>query len=130
MLPGGTSGDPPPVPECVATEGGGKVGKVEYWGVKNLAYKIKKNRKAHFALLNIDAPPAAVTEMERRMRLSNDVIRFLTIRVEAHETEPSALMRKADRDALREKLAGVDPDELSPRDALSVLYELRKLAKE
>jgi small subunit ribosomal protein S6 len=86
----------------VITEGGGKVAKTEYWGVKPLAYKIKKNRKAHFSLLNIDAPPAAVTEMERRMTLSPDVIRFLTIRVDAHETEPSIQMRKSDRDDRRD----------------------------
>jgi small subunit ribosomal protein S6 len=79
-------------------QGGGKVTKSEYWGVKSLAYKIKKSRKAHFSLLNIDAPPAAVAEMERRMGLSAEVLRFLTIKVEAHETEPSAMMRKSDRD--------------------------------
>jgi small subunit ribosomal protein S6 len=86
----------------VVTEGGGKVGKTEYWGVKPLAYKIKKNRKAHFSLMNLEAPPAAVAEMERRMRLSPDVIRFLTIRVDAHETEPSIQMRKGDRDERRD----------------------------
>jgi small subunit ribosomal protein S6 len=79
-------------------QGGGKVTKSEYWGVKSLAYKIKKSRKAHFSLINIDAPPAAVAEMERRMGLSPEVLRFLTIKVEAHETEPSAMMRKSDRD--------------------------------
>jgi small subunit ribosomal protein S6 len=90
--------------ECtdVIEQGGGKVSKVEYWGVKSLAYKIKKNRKAHFSLLNIDAPPAAVSEMERRMGLSTEVIRFLTIKVDAHETEPSAMMRKSDRDERRD----------------------------
>ena len=82
----------------IITEGGGKVGKVEYWGVKNLAYKIKKNRKAHYALMNLDAPHAAVAEMERRMGLSTDVIRFMTIKVEAHEVEPSIQMRKVDRE--------------------------------
>jgi small subunit ribosomal protein S6 len=86
----------------VITEGGGKLGKTEYWGVKPLAYKIKKNRKAHFSLMNIDAPPAAMAEMERRMTLSPDVIRFLTIRVDAHETEPSIQMRKSDRDDRRD----------------------------
>jgi small subunit ribosomal protein S6 len=86
----------------VIAEGGGKVGKTEYWGVKPLAYKIKKNRKAHFALMNLEAPPAAVAEMERRMTLSPDVIRFLTVRVDAHETEPSIQMRKSDRDERRE----------------------------
>ena len=82
----------------VIEAGGGKVAKTEYWGVKQLAYKIKKSRKAHYALFNIDAPPAAVAEMERRMGISTDVIRFMTVRVEALEVEPSAMMRKSDRD--------------------------------
>src|SRR4029079_10856979 len=69
----------------VIEQGGGKITKSEYWGVKSLAYKIKKNRKAHFSLLNIDAPPAAVAEMERRMGISTEIIRFLTVKVEAHE---------------------------------------------
>ena len=80
---------------------GGKVAKTEYWGVKSLAYRIKKNRKAHFTLLNIDAPPAAITEMERQMGISEDVLRLITLRVEAHEDGPSAMMRKredSDRD--------------------------------
>jgi len=84
-------------------QGGGKVTKSEYWGVKGLAYKIKKSRKAHFSLLNIDAPPAAVAEMERRMGLSTEVLRFLTIKVEAHETEPSAMMRKSDERGDRDR---------------------------
>jgi len=79
-------------------EGGGKIAKVEYWGVKTLAFKIKKNRKAHYTLMNIDSPPAAVVEMERRMGISTDVLRYITIRVDEHETEPSAQMRKSDRD--------------------------------
>jgi small subunit ribosomal protein S6 len=83
--------------DCI-TEGGGKVGKIEYWGLKNLAYKIKKNRKAHYALMNLDCPPAAKAEMERRMGLSTDVIRFMTVKVEAHEVEPSIQMRKVERD--------------------------------
>jgi len=82
----------------VIVEGGGKITKSEYWGVKSLAYKIKKNRKAHFSLMNIDAPHAAVAEMERRMGLSTEIIRFLTIKVDEHETEPSVMMRKSDRD--------------------------------
>ena len=82
----------------VISENGGKVAKSEYWGLKTLAYKIKKNRKAHYTLINLDAPPAAVAEMERRMGLSTDVLRFLTIKVDEHETEPSVMMRKGDRD--------------------------------
>jgi len=82
----------------VITEGGGKVTKTEYWGLKGLAFKIKKSRKAHYSLMNIEAPSAAVSEMERRMGLSTDVIRFITLRVEELETEPSIMMRKSDRD--------------------------------
>jgi small subunit ribosomal protein S6 len=82
----------------VVEEGQGKVTKQEYWGLKNLAFKIKKNRKAHYAFFNIDAAPAAVVEMERRMGINTDVIRFMTIRVDEHETEPSVQMRKQDRD--------------------------------
>ena len=71
----------------VISTGNGKIGKTEYWGLKNLAYKIKKNRKAHYSLMNLDAPPAAIAEMERKMGLNPDVLRFLTIRVDQHETE-------------------------------------------
>jgi small subunit ribosomal protein S6 len=78
----------------IITEGGGNIGRVEYWGLKNLAYKIKKNRKAHYTHLNIDAPHPAVAEMERRMGLSTDILRFLTIRVDEHESEPSVQMKK------------------------------------
>ena len=86
----------------VITEAGGKIAKVEYWGVKTLAFKIKKNRKAHYSLMNIEAPSSAVAEMERRMGLSPDVIRFLTIRVDEHEAELSIQMRKSDRDDRRD----------------------------
>lgn len=82
-------------------ENGGSIGKTEYWGVKSLTYKINKNRKAHYTLMNIDAPSDIVAEMERRMRLSTDIIRFLTIRVDEHDNEPSAQMRKNDRDDRR-----------------------------
>jgi small subunit ribosomal protein S6 len=77
---------------------GGKVTKTEYWGLKSLTYRMHKNRKAHMTLLNVDAPAAALSEIERQERLNEDVIRYLTIRVEAHEEGPSAMMRKADRD--------------------------------
>lgn len=77
---------------------GGTVGKTEYWGLKSLAYRIRKNRKAHFTLMNIDAPPAAVAEMERQMRLNEDILRFMTLKVDALEEEPSAMMQKRDRD--------------------------------
>lgn len=80
--------------KSVIEEGGGSVGKTEYWGLKPIAYRVKKNRKAHYTLINLDAPHEAVAEMERQMRLNDDVLRFLTLRVEEHETEPSAMMRK------------------------------------
>ena len=85
---------------------GGKVAKTEPWGVKSLSYRIRKNRKAHFTLLNVDAPPAALAEIERQERLNEDVLRFLTIRVEEHEEGPSAMMRKVDRDRDRDERRG------------------------
>ncbi|ACA17029.1 ribosomal protein S6 [Methylobacterium sp. 4-46] len=90
----------------VIESNGGKVEKTEMWGVKSLAYRIKKNRKAHFTLLNIDAPPAALAEMERQMRISEDILRFLTIRVDALEGEPSAMMQKRDRDERKDRERG------------------------
>ncbi len=80
----------------VIKDSGGTVGKTEYWGLKTLAYKIKKSRKAHYSLMNIEASPDAVAEMERRMGLSTDVLRFMTLRVDTHETEPSVQMRKGE----------------------------------
>jgi small subunit ribosomal protein S6 len=82
----------------VITQMGGKVTKTEYWGLKSLTYRINKNRKAHMTLINVDAPSAALNEVERQERLSEDVLRYLTIRVEEHEEGPSAMMRKSDRD--------------------------------
>ena len=82
----------------VLTQGGGKVTKNEYWGIKTLCYRIRKNRKAHYSLLNIDAPHAAVAEMERQMRINEDILRFMTIRVDELEEGPSAMMQKRDRD--------------------------------
>jgi small subunit ribosomal protein S6 len=82
---------------------GGNVVKTEQWGVKSLAYRLRKNRKAHFTLLNVDAPPSALTEVERQERLSEDVLRYLTVRVDEHEEGPSAMMRKADRDRERDE---------------------------
>ena len=80
----------------VLTAGGGTVAKVENWGLKSLTYRIKKNRKAHMTLLNINAPSAAVQEMERQMSISEDVIRYMTIAVEELEEGPSAMMRRRD----------------------------------
>ncbi|MEI8145208.1 MAG: 30S ribosomal protein S6, partial [Alphaproteobacteria bacterium] len=77
---------------------GGTVPKVEPWGVKTLAFRVRKNRKAHYTLMNIDAPHAAVAEMERQMSINEDVIRFLTVRVEELEEGQSAMLQKRDRD--------------------------------
>jgi len=85
---------------------GGKIPKTEYWGVKSLTFRIRKNRKAHFTLFNIDAPPAAIKEIERQESINEDVLRFLTIRVDALEEGPSAMMRKADRDRERDERDG------------------------
>ncbi len=85
---------------------GGSVPKVEYWGVKSLTYRIRKNRKAHFTLLNVDAPAAAVSEVERQQHISEDVLRALTVRVDELEAAPSAMMRKVDRDRDRDERRG------------------------
>jgi small subunit ribosomal protein S6 len=85
---------------------GGKVEKIEQWGVKTLSYRMRKNRKAHFTLFNVEAPSAALNEIERQERLNEDVLRYLTVRVEEHETGPSAMMRKSDRDDRRDDRGG------------------------
>ena len=88
----------------VLADNEGKVLDSEYWGVKTMAYKINKNRKGHYAFLKTDAPAAAVQEMERLMRLHEDVMRVLTIKVDAHEDGPSVQMRKSDeREGRRER---------------------------
>jgi small subunit ribosomal protein S6 len=84
---------------------GGSVSKVEAWGLKSLAYRIKKNRKAFFTLMNIDAPSACIAELERQLGHNEDVIRFMTVRVDDHEAGPSAMLRKRD-DAEREERGG------------------------
>lgn len=81
----------------------GKVGKTEYWGLRNLAYPIKKVRKGHYSLLNIDAPAAAIQELDRRLRINDDVMRHMTIRVEELSDEPSAVIGRKDRDERRRK---------------------------
>ncbi|MDE1900243.1 MAG: 30S ribosomal protein S6 [Alphaproteobacteria bacterium] len=75
----------------------GSVKKTEQWGLRNLAYRINKNKKGHYVLMNIDAPAAAIAEMERNMGLNEDVLRFMTVRVEEHEEGPSAVLRKDER---------------------------------
>jgi small subunit ribosomal protein S6 len=90
----------------IVEQAGGKVTKTENWGVRSLTYRMNKNRKAHFVLLNIDAPSAAVAEIERQERISEEVIRYLTVRVDELEEGPSAMMRKADRDRERDDRGG------------------------
>ena len=85
---------------------GGEVKKREYWGLRNIAYRIKKNRKGHYVLFNLDAPPAAVNELERNMRINEDVIRYLTVRVEALEEGPSVVMQSRGRGEERERERG------------------------
>lgn len=77
----------------VIAENGGSVSKKEFWGLRNLAYKIKKNRKGHYVLLNIEAPAAAVDEMQRQMKINEDILRYLTIKVEELDANPSAIMQ-------------------------------------
>jgi small subunit ribosomal protein S6 len=92
--------------KAVIEQMGGTLAKTEYWGVKSLSYRMRKNRKAHFTLMNIDAPPAAITEIERQERLNEDILRYLTVRVDEHEAGPSAMMRKAERDRDRDERRG------------------------
>jgi small subunit ribosomal protein S6 len=84
-------------------EQGGQITKREYWGLRNLSYRIKKNRKGHYMFFNLDAPPAAVNELERNMRINEDVIRYLTVRVEALEEGPSVVMQSRSRGEERER---------------------------
>lgn len=77
----------------VVQDQGGAVAKREYWGLKNLSYRMKKNRKGHYVLFSLDAPAAAVTELERVMRYNEDVLRYLTVRVPELDPEPSAMMQ-------------------------------------
>ena len=82
---------------------GGKITKTESWGLRSLAYKIAKNRKAHFVLLNIDGPTNVVAELERQTSINEDVIRYMTVKVDEHETGPSVMMRKNDRERTRRR---------------------------
>lgn len=91
---------------ALVNEQGGQVTKREYWGLRNIAYRIKKNRKGHYMLLNLDAPPQAVNELERNMRINEDVIRYLTVRVDALEEGPSAVMQSRGRSEERERERG------------------------
>ena len=96
----------------------GKVVKTENWGLRSLAYKIAKNRKAHYVMLEIDAPAGVVAELERQTQINEDVIRYMTIRVDAHEQGPSAMMRRnerSDRGDRGDRGRGRDRDDRGPR---------------
>ena len=81
----------------IIEEGNGKVVKTETWGLRGLAYRIAKNRKAHYVMIEFDAPAAVVAELERQTAINEDVIRYMTLKVEAHEAGPSAMMRRNER---------------------------------
>ena len=87
----------------VIEQNGGSVDKTEMWGVKSLAYRIKKNRKAHFTMFNLNAPAPAVAEMERQMRINEDILRFMTLKVDEIEEGPSVMMQKRDRDERKDR---------------------------
>ena len=96
----------------VIAENGGSVAKVESWGLKSLQYRIAKNRKAHYTLLNVDAPAAAMHELERQQRIHEDVLRYMTVRVEELEEGQSAMLR---RDERRERGDRFERDDRGPR---------------
>jgi small subunit ribosomal protein S6 len=85
----------------IIADGKGAVASHEYWGLRSLAYRIAKNRKAHYVMLNIEAPAPAIAEMERQVALNEDIIRFMTVRIDALPTEPSAMMKRGDRERER-----------------------------
>jgi small subunit ribosomal protein S6 len=87
----------------IVTERNGKVAKSEYWGLRNLAYPIKKSRKAHYSLLNIEGPGDVIHEVERRHRINEDVLRFLTVKVDEFSEEPSPVIARKDRDDRRKR---------------------------
>lgn len=102
--------------KTVVEGGGGKVGKIESWGLRSLAYRVRKNRKAHYSLLNIDAPWAAVAEMERQLKINEDVLRFMTVKVDALEEGPSAVLQRRERDERRAERDGRDGRDGRDRD--------------
>ena len=87
----------------IIEDNGGKVVKTETWGLRSLAYRVAKNRKAHYVMLEVDAPTGVVAELERQLNINEDIIRFMTVRVDAHEQGPSAMMRRGERDRARRR---------------------------
>ena len=92
--------------QTIITENGGSVAKIEYWGLRNLTYRIKKNRKGHYSLLALDAPSAAVKEMERQLSLNEDVLRYLTVKVDELDLELSPVLARRERERERERERG------------------------
>ena len=101
--------------KAVIEEGGGSVAKIEYWGLRNLTYRIKKNRKGHYSLLAIDSPSPAVKEMERQLSLNEDVLRYMTVRVEEIDLELSPVLARRERDRSEREGREGRPDR-PPRD--------------
>lgn len=97
--------------KALLEEQGGSVAKIEYWGLRNLTYRIKKNRKGHYSLLAIDAPAQAVKEMERQLSINEDVLRYLTVRVEELELELSPVLARKERERERERRAPTGYDD-------------------
>jgi small subunit ribosomal protein S6 len=93
----------------------GKVVKTESWGLRSLAYRIAKNRKAHYVMLEIDAPGDVVAELERQTQINEDVIRFMTVKVDGHEEGPTVMMRKSERSERGDRRGGRDRDDRGPR---------------
>jgi small subunit ribosomal protein S6 len=93
----------------IVEEGKGKVVKTETWGLRSLAYRIAKNRKAHYVMLEIDAPTGVIAELERQTAINEDVIRYMTVRIDALESGPSAMMRRGERDRERSRERGDRP---------------------
>jgi small subunit ribosomal protein S6 len=100
----------------VIEAGGGSVGRIENWGLKSLTYRVNKNRKAYYTLMDLTCPPAALNEMERQMGISEDVLRFMTIKVEKHEDGPSAMMQKREERSERGSFGDRGPRSFGDRD--------------
>ena len=99
--------------EKIIVDNGGSVERREYWGLRTLAYRVKKNRKGHYVMFNMDAPSDAVQEMERNMRLNEDILRYMTIKIEGMREDASPIMQgKGDRDRDRDR----DRDDRDDRD--------------
>ena len=96
---------------AILSEQGGSVEKTEYWGLRSLAYRVKKNRKGHYSLLNITADHSAISEMERQMSLNDDILRFMTIRVDEHDTEPSAPLSSKNKDERKRRVGDYNDGE-------------------